>query len=88
MSWRKIVSTGQSELKKVVFRPEFSGNEQIQMVFTTEEFLEVATEIWSEWDLNPWPLNSVQTLKLTELWGHYIYGERTPDFAISCYLVL
>ena len=32
------------------------------MVFTTEEFLEVATESWPEWDLNPRPLNSVQTL--------------------------
>ena len=32
------------------------------MVFTTEGFLEVAIEIWPEWDLNPRPLNSVQTL--------------------------
>ena len=32
----------------------------IQMVFTTEGFTEAAS--WSEWDLNPRPLNSVQTL--------------------------
>ena len=36
------------------------------MVFTTEGFLEVAIESWPEWDLNPQPLNSVQTLLLTE----------------------
>ena len=32
------------------------------MVFITEGFLEVAMEGWAEWDLNPRPLNSVQTL--------------------------
>ena len=32
---------------------EFNKNEEMQMVFTTEEFLEVALESWSEWDLNP-----------------------------------
>ena len=31
----------------------------MQMVFTTENFLEVAVEIWSEWDLNPRSLNSI-----------------------------
>ena len=31
----------------------------IHMVFTTEGFLEVTTESWPEWDLNPRPLNSV-----------------------------
>ena len=36
---------------------EFSKNEQMQIVFTTEELLEVATESWPEWDLNPQPLN-------------------------------
>ena len=41
------------------------GNEQMQMVFTNDEFLEVAIERWSEWDLNPRPLNSVQWLKPT-----------------------
>ena len=47
----------------------FSGKEEIQMVFTTEEFLEVAIESWSEGDLNSRPLNSTQTLKPTELSG-------------------
>ena len=37
-------------------------NELIHMVFTTEGFWEVAIESWGEWDLNPRPLNSVQTL--------------------------
>ena len=35
------------------------------MVFTTygsDGFSEVAIESWPEWDLNPRPLNSVQTL--------------------------
>ena len=32
------------------------------MVFTIEGFLEVAIESWPEVDLNPRPLNSVQTL--------------------------
>ena len=36
--------------------------EYIYMVFTTEGFLEVAIESWPEWNLNPRPLNSVQTL--------------------------
>ena len=34
----------------------------IYMVFTTEEFFEVAIASWPEWDLNPRPLNSVQTV--------------------------
>ena len=45
-----------SGLKKV-----YSGH--MQMVFSTEEFLKVAIESLSEWDLNPWPLNSLHTLK-------------------------
>ena len=32
------------------------------MVFTTEGFLEVSIQSWPEWDLNPRPLNSIQTL--------------------------
>ena len=32
------------------------------MVLTTDRFFEVAKESWPEWDLNPRPLNSVQTL--------------------------
>ena len=31
-------------------------------IFTTEGLLEVAIESWPVWDLNPPPLNSVQTL--------------------------
>ena len=34
----------------------------LYLVFTTKGFFEVVTESWPEWDLNPWPLNSVQTL--------------------------
>ena len=34
----------------------------IYMVFITEGFFEVVIESWPEWDLNPRPLNSVQTL--------------------------
>ena len=37
-------------------------NELIYMVFNTEGFIEVAIESLPEWDLNPRPLNSVQTL--------------------------
>ena len=32
------------------------------MVCTSEVFLEVVIESWPEWDLNPRPLNSIQTL--------------------------
>ena len=36
----------------------------VHTVFTTEvlSIFEVAIESWPEWDLNPGPLNSVQTL--------------------------
>ena len=37
------------------------GNLQSK-VFTAEGLFEVTTECWPEWDLNPRPLNSVQTL--------------------------
>ena len=40
------------------------------IVFTTEGFLEAAIESWAEWNLNPRPLISVQTLKPTKLSGH------------------
>ena len=44
------------------------------MVFTTEGLFEVATESWPEWDLNPQPLNFIETLYPTKLSGHiYIY---------------
>ena len=39
----------------------------------TEEFLEIAIESWSEWDLNPRPLNPAETLKPNELSGQNIY---------------
>ena len=32
------------------------------VVFTTEGLFEIAIESWPEWDLNPQPLNSLQTL--------------------------
>ena len=35
---------------------------QLQAVFTTERFLEVAIENWLEWDANRRPMNSVQML--------------------------
>ena len=40
------------------------------MKFTTEGFFKVAIGSWPQQDLNPPPLNSAQTLKLTELSGH------------------
>ena len=42
----------------------------VHMGFTTECFLEVAIESWSEWESNPRSMNSVQTLYPTELPGH------------------
>ena len=46
-----------SGLKKYIYSNlrqsyRFSENEQIQMLFTTEELLGEAIESWSEWDLN------------------------------------
>ena len=32
------------------------------VVFSIEGFFEVAIEKWTEWDLNPQPLNFVETL--------------------------
>ena len=43
------------------------------MVFITEGFFEVAIESWPEWDLNPQPLNSVQTLYLHCAFTHVCY---------------
>ena len=37
------------------------------MVFITDGFFDIAIESWPEWDLNPEPLNSVQTLEPAEL---------------------
>ena len=43
------------------------------MMFATEEFLEVAIESCSEWDLNPQPLNSAHMVNLTYQAIIYIY---------------
>ena len=40
------------------------------MVFTNEGSLELDIESWPEWNLNPRPLNYVQTLEQTYLSGH------------------
>ena len=50
------------------------------MVFITEGFFEVAAESWPERDLNPRPLNSVQTLYLTELSGYEFNWHSEPPF--------
>ena len=34
----------------------------VHMIFTTERFIEVAIENWRDWDLNPRPMNSIQTI--------------------------
>ena len=47
------------------------------MVFTTVGLFEVAIESWSEWDLNPRPLNSVQTLSLSLCLYIYTYNSIT-----------
>ena len=59
------------------------------MVFITEGFLEVAIESWSEWDLNPRPLNSVQTLQPTELSGHAFNSLTEPTlYSYSSFMSL
>ena len=35
------------------------------MAFITDRFFEVAIESWPEWDLNPEPPNSIQTMSST-----------------------
>ena len=60
----------------------------IYMVFTTEGFFEVAMESWPEWDLNPRPLNFVQTLLLTELSGHELNSNSEPTlYSYSNFIV-
>ena len=56
------------------------------MVFTTEGFFEVAIESCPEWELNPRPLNSVQTLELTDLSGHE-FKEKIEKKTASCFPV-
>ena len=55
-------------------------NELIHMVFTTEGFFKVAIENWPEWDLNPRPLNSTQTLWANGLSGHEFNSHSKPTF--------
>ena len=58
------------------------------MVFTTEGFFKVAIESWPEWDLNPRPLNSVQTLYSTELSGHEFNSHSEPTlYSYSNFIV-
>ena len=53
------------------------------MVFTTEGLFEVAIETWSEWDLNPRPLNSVCIqFKCGKIWTR-----KTPNLDIFLSLV-
>ena len=54
----------------VLFRRLFKTVVFSKFLFTTEGFFEVAIQSWPECDLNTRPLNSVQTLKPTELSGH------------------
>ena len=49
------------------------------IVFTTEGLFEVATESWNEWDSNPRPLNSVQTLEPIEPSSHEFNSHSFTD---------
>ena len=42
------------------------------MVFTTEEFFEVAIESWTDWDLRSRPLNFVQMLYTSYSYSSFI----------------
>ena len=44
------------------FNMSSSTFRRIYMAFTTDRLFEVAIESWHEWDMNPRPLNSVQTV--------------------------
>ena len=58
------------------------------MAFTTEGFFEEATENWSKWDLNPWPLNSDETLQPTEESNHDINLQSDPTlYSYSNFIV-
>ena len=50
------------EFKNSIIQMTSENIDHIYMVFTTEGLFEVAIESWPEWDSNPRPLNSVQTL--------------------------
>ena len=58
----------------------------VYLLFTAEGFFEVAIESWPEWDLNPRPLNSVQTP--TELAGHAFNSHSEPTlYSYSNFIV-
>ena len=60
----------------------------VHMGFTTECFLEVAIESWSEWESNPRSMNSVQTLYPTELPGHEFNSHSEPTlYSYSKFIV-
>ena len=77
-------------LKIVIFRPE--AITWVLVKWTDADgvyhwrIFEVAIESWSEWDLNPRPLNSVQMLKPTVLSDHYIYKYISIYTYLSIYL--
>ena len=49
---------------------------------------EVAIESWLEWDLNPRPLNSVQTLQPIEVSGHEFNSYSEPTlYSYSNFIV-
>ena len=56
--WQKVPAIKDSSSLEIFTE----SRRHFKKVFTTEGFLEVAIESWTEWDLNPRPLNSVQTL--------------------------
>ena len=58
----------------------------IHRLFTTEGFFEVGIESRPEWDLNPRPLNSIQTFELTELSGHEFNSHLEHLDLTLCYI--
>ena len=78
-----------------LFWPKFSwGNHMnvvqwlIHIVFTTGGFFEVAIESWTEWDLNPPPLNSVQTLATDTLRNRKVQSHLTEVFKLTKLILL
>ena len=58
------------------------------MVFTTEGLFQEAIEGWPEWDLNPRPLNFVQTLLPTEQSGQEFNSHSEPTlYSYSIFIV-
>ena len=77
-AWIKYISM---EIDNQLFKSGFRNIYvyiYIYMVLTTVGFFEVSIESWREWDLSPRPLNSVQTLKATELSGHEFNSHSEP----------